>query len=113
MDREKIGHVLINLISNAIKHSPKGSHVDIHVSEEKNKIARISVTDQGIGIDKKDHQKIFERFYRVEGKKETHFLGFGIGLFLAHSIVDRHNGKIEIQSEPGKGSTFSFLLPLG
>ena len=72
----------------------------------------LSVRDGGIGIDKKDHQRIFDRFYRVEGKSESVFAGFGIGLFVAREIVDRHGGFIHIESEKGKGSVFTISLPL-
>jgi signal transduction histidine kinase len=72
----------------------------------------VSVKDQGIGIDKKEHQKIFERFYRAEGKIEKTFSGFGIGLFIAKAIIERHNGFITIESEKGKGSVFTFTLPV-
>jgi len=65
----------------------------------------------GIGISETDHQKIFERFYRVDGKNEKHFSGFGIGLYLAYSIIERHGGKLTIQSQLQKGSTFTFSIP--
>jgi signal transduction histidine kinase len=69
------------------------------------------VTDFGIGIDKADQNKIFERFYRVEGRNEKTFSGFGIGLFIAKEIVERHEGKISVESITGRGSTFTFSLP--
>lgn len=72
----------------------------------------VSVEDSGIGISKKDRERIFERFYRVEGKNEKTFPGFGIGLFIASEIIKRHNGKINVRSEPGKGSVFSFSVPV-
>ena len=72
----------------------------------------ISVKDEGIGIDKNYQGKIFERFYRVEGKSEKTFPGFGIGLFIASEIIKRHKGNIGVQSKPGKGSRFYFSLPL-
>ena len=72
----------------------------------------VSVEDSGIGISKADQEKIFERFYRVEGKNEKTFPGFGIGLFIASEIIQRHNGKIGVTSEPGKGAVFFFSIPL-
>ena len=72
----------------------------------------VSVEDSGIGISKKDRERIFERFYRVEGKNEKTFPGFGIGLFIASEIIKRHNEKINVRSEPGKGSVFSFSVPV-
>lgn len=72
----------------------------------------VSIKDFGIGIKKNDQEKIFERFYRVEGKNEKRFPGFGIGLFIASEIVQKHGGKIGVTREPGKGSVFSFSLPV-
>ncbi|RBQ06663.1 PAS domain-containing sensor histidine kinase [Pedobacter miscanthi] len=109
-DRDKIAQVLINLISNAIKYSPADSPVKITTSQNSDGIS-VSITDQGIGISEKDHKKIFERFYRVEGKGKYQFSGFGIGLYLANSIIELHGGKLSLESEPGSGSTFTFLLP--
>ncbi|MFW0718666.1 PAS domain-containing sensor histidine kinase [Pedobacter sp. N23S346] len=109
-DRDRISQVLINLISNAIKYSPENKRVDIDVSLVNNQ-AQIAIRDYGIGINKKDQDKIFERFYRVDGRNEKFFSGFGIGLFLAHGIVTRHGGLISLESELGKGSTFVLHLP--
>jgi signal transduction histidine kinase len=72
----------------------------------------VSVKDEGIGIDKDYQEKIFERFYRVEGKSEKTFPGFGIGLFIASEIIKRHGGNIGVSSNRGKGSRFYFSLPL-
>ncbi|HET7117154.1 MAG TPA: PAS domain S-box protein, partial [Hanamia sp.] len=110
-DRERIGQILINLVTNAIKYSPKNGNIIIH-SESNQKNIVVSVKDEGIGIDKNYQQKIFERFYRVEGKSEKTFPGFGIGLFISSEIIKRHKGKIWVESEPGKGSRFYFSLPL-
>ncbi len=110
-DRVRIGQVLINLIANAIKYSPDNNKVDIDLSMV-NKQVQIAVRDYGIGIDKKEQQRIFERFYRVDGKNEKFFGGFGIGLFLAHGIVTQHAGTISVESEVGGGTTFRVHLPL-
>ncbi len=110
-DRERIRQVLINLISNAIKYSPKNGNILVKSKVENNKVS-ISVKDEGIGIDKNYQDKIFERFYRVEGKSEKTFPGFGIGLFIASEILRRHRGSIGVESKPGKGSRFFFSLPL-
>jgi PAS domain S-box-containing protein len=110
-DRDRIGQVLINLITNAIKYSPKNGDIII-TSKVNQKSVMISVKDEGIGIEKNYQQKIFERFYRVEGKSEKTFPGFGIGLFIASEIVRRHKGSIGVESEPGKGARFYFSLPL-
>jgi PAS domain S-box-containing protein len=110
-DRDRVGQVLINLITNAIKYSPKNGDVLI-TSAINQKSVMVSVKDEGIGIEKNFQRKIFERFYRVEGKSEKTFPGFGIGLFIASEIIRRHRGTIGVESEPGKGSRFYFSLPL-
>jgi signal transduction histidine kinase len=73
---------------------------------------RVSVEDSGIGINKLDQEKIFKRFYRVEGKNEKTYPRFGIGLFICQDIIQRHGGKIGVKSEPAKGSVFYFSLPV-
>ncbi len=110
-DRHRIGQVLINFLTNAVKYAPHSNTIHVTSVVENDKVV-ISVEDSGIGISKKDQERIFERFYRVEGKNEKTFPGFGIGLFIASEIIRRHNGKINVISEPGKGSVFSFLLPV-
>jgi PAS domain S-box-containing protein len=110
-DRDRIGQVLINFLTNAVKYSPDSVKVKVKAAVKDNSVV-VSVEDSGIGINKADQEKIFERFYRVEGKNEKTFPGFGIGLFIASEIIKRHNGKIGVESEPGKGSIFYFSLPL-
>jgi PAS domain S-box-containing protein len=109
-DKDRLGQVLMNLINNAIKYSPEADSVEVYL-EGGSKKASIQVRDHGIGIDKKDFTKIFERFYRAEGKAEQTYPGFGIGLFIASEIVQRHNGTIDVSSEKGKGSIFTVNLP--
>ena len=111
-DKDRISQVLLNLLTNAIKYSPKTDSIEINVCRPSQSIVSISVKDNGIGIDKKDHEKIFERFYRVEGKTEQTYPGFGIGLFIASEIINRHNGTISVESEKSKGATFTFTLPV-
>lgn len=110
-DKDRIAQVIVNLLTNAMKYSPNEDSVEVFV-EGNNKIATIRIRDYGIGIDKKDHLRIFERFYRVEGKSEQTFPGFGIGLFIASEIIQRHQGTIIVESEKGKGSIFTVTLPL-
>jgi two-component system sensor histidine kinase VicK len=110
-DREKIGQVISNLINNAVKYSPKGSTITL-CCEPLDGYIRIAVTDQGIGIKLKDQEKIFQRFYRVDDKEMQSVSGFGIGLYLSSEIIQRHKGKIWVNSKEGKGSTFYFTLPL-
>jgi PAS domain S-box-containing protein len=108
-DRAKIGQVINNLVSNAVKYSGRSSTVEVSYRKIEDKV-RISVTDEGIGIREEDLGKLFERYYRVENNNVS---GFGIGLYLSAEIVERHQGRIWADSEPGKGSTFYFELPLG
>ena len=108
-DRERLGQVLINFLTNAIKYSGD-CDVEVSNSYEEEQLV-VSVRDWGIGISKKDQQKIFERFYRVEGKNEETYPGFGIGLNIAADIIERHNGEIGVESTLGEGSTFYFKIP--
>lgn len=108
-DRNKLNQVLQNLIGNAIKYSDLGSTVNIQYTVDNGHII-ISIIDQGIGIKPEHQQKLFDRYYRVEN--DSTIAGFGIGLYLCAEIVTRHHGKIWVESEFGKGSTFSFSIPL-
>ncbi|QQL49505.1 sensor histidine kinase [Mucilaginibacter ginkgonis] len=110
-DRDKISEVVTNLLTNAIKYSPKESPV---VAECKRDGAwwQFSVTDQGVGINPKEQKKLFERFYRVQRPEHRMVSGFGIGLYLCAEIVKLHKGKIGVHSEEGKGSTFYFTIPV-
>ncbi len=109
-DRIRIGQVLTNFLTNAIKYAPNSLEIYIE-SDIIDDHVIVSVEDRGIGISKADQQKIFERFYRVEGKNEKTFPGFGIGLFIASEIIQRHGGKIGVKSATPKGSIFYFSLP--
>lgn len=109
-DRDKIGQVINNLISNAIKYSPQNTTIIISSERIENNV-KLSVIDQGIGISKKDQQQLFQRFYRVQNERIKNISGFGIGLYLVSEILRYHNTTIAVQSESGKGSIFSFSLP--
>lgn len=111
-DRDRIGQVVINLLTNAIKYSPESDDVVIRVTKER-ELATVSVQDQGIGIDIIHQQKIFERFYQVTDPLEKTYPGLGIGLYISNEIIQRHHGRMRVKSSKGKGSTFSFSLPLG
>ncbi|RWY48159.1 PAS domain S-box protein [Mucilaginibacter gilvus] len=110
-DRDKINSVVSNLISNAVKYSPKDTTIQISCTIKQKELI-VSVRDEGIGIKPSDAVKIFDRYYRVESSNTRHISGFGIGLYLSAEIVERHGGKIWLESEPDKGSTFYFSLPL-
>ncbi|MDB5149286.1 MAG: Histidine kinase [Mucilaginibacter sp.] len=108
-DQDKIGQVINNFISNAVKYSNAETTIQI-ACVQLNGFTRVSVSDEGMGIDKSDISRLFERYYRVNNN--NHISGFGIGLYLSAEIIERHQGKIWAESEPGKGSTFYFSLPL-
>jgi len=110
-DEEKIGHVLENLISNAVKYSPAGSTIRVSCIVQDD-VAQVQVSDEGIGIAKEDIPQLFDPFYRVEQGPVKHTSGFGIGLYLCKEIIQRHEGTLSVESEIGKGSTFSFRLKL-
>ena len=110
-DRDKLGQVVNNLISNAIKYSAKGSRITI-ACKASQQIAKVSVSDQGIGISAENIDKLFDRFYRVEDRQIQHISGFGIGLYLSSEIIKLHKGRIGVHSTEGDGSTFWFSLPL-
>lgn len=109
-DKDRIGQVIINFVTNAIKYSPESRKVEIHVRKAAEGCVGVCVKDRGIGIEKKDHKRIFRRFYRVGTKSEETYSGFGIGLYLAKEIIHRHDGRITVESELGKGSEFGFIL---
>jgi signal transduction histidine kinase len=110
-DKDRIGQVLNNFLNNAIKYCPDCKKIIVDV-ENKNGMAVCSVKDFGNGIIKDQQDKVFERFYRVTGKNLHTYPGLGLGLFIAKEIIERHSGKIWVESEPGNGSIFYFSLPL-
>lgn len=110
-DEERIGQVLANLISNAVKYSPNADKVLVHLSTKDDSVV-CRVEDFGIGIDSSHTRRIFERFYRVSDEIHNTYPGLGIGLFLSSEIIKRHNGRIWVKSQKGKGSSFSFSLPI-
>jgi signal transduction histidine kinase len=99
------------LLTNAIKYSPQGEKIWIEIQSLKNKLV-VSVKDQGIGIDKNQQKRIFDRLYQVTDAKEKNFPGLGMGLYISREIIKRHRGAIWVEGEKGKGSTFYFSLPL-
>ena len=109
-DGEKIGQVIKNFLDNAIKYSPRG---DIVCSAfVKDSMVWISVGDEGMGISQEDLPRIFDKFYRIEKDETAHISGTGLGLSIAKYVVESHDGKIDVQSEPGKGTTIAFGLPI-
>ncbi|PRD48429.1 PAS domain-containing sensor histidine kinase [Sphingobacterium haloxyli] len=108
-DRDKIGQVLTNLVSNALKYSPAGGEVTIGC-ERKNGKLKVFVSDQGIGISKAEQRNLFQRFYRANDEACRNISGFGIGLFLVSEILQYHGSEIHVESEKGRGSLFFFFI---
>lgn len=108
-DKYLIENVMHNLMENAVKYSDKEANVEVNIKQNEH-FTIISVSDHGVGIDKKYQKKIFEQFYRIPATH--HKSGYGIGLAMVKYAVKAHGGTIKVVSEPGKGSTFTFTLPL-
>jgi len=112
MNEESIERVIINLLTNSIKYTPMGGKIEVSISlEPDSQEVGLHVTDNGLGIPEESLSQIFERFYRVERKVHT-VKGTGLGLTIAKKIIENHNGRMQVQSIFGKGSTFSFYLPV-
>ncbi len=111
-DADRLKQVLLNLVDNAIKHTPDGGQVRIEAVRSYNNYVRLSVSDTGVGIPEKDLPHVFERFYRVDKSRSRANGGSGLGLSIAHSIVQAHNGRIVVSSKPGAGTTFDVYLPM-
>jgi two-component system sensor histidine kinase ResE len=114
-DGRALQQALVNLIDNAVKHSPKGETVSVGI-ELKNggdaPAVRLFVADHGPGIPRGEHERIFERFYRLGSELRRETQGVGIGLSVVKHIVDAHHGRVIVQSAPGQGSRFTIELPL-
>jgi signal transduction histidine kinase len=111
LDPEALSQALLNLANNAIKYSGDEKFLGLDVRREGEGIV-ISVTDHGVGIPRAEQKKIFEKFYRVENTLVHTTKGSGLGLALVQHITEAHGGSVELESEPGQGSTFRLLLPL-
>lgn len=111
-DQTRIIQVMNNLLSNASKFSPVGSTIEIEITSDVDEnIIQVAITDNGTGIDNKEHNAIFERFYRTQFGKRAEMQGAGLGLYLCRMIIHMHGGEIWCQSASGSGSTFCFTLP--
>jgi PAS domain S-box-containing protein len=109
-DRDRLAQVFTNLLSNAIKYSPDAQTVEMNLSASPETVT-IRVHDHGLGIPQEQREKIFERFYRAAGPQQRAIPGLGMGLYIVAEIVKRHGGTITVDSEVGKGSTFTVTLP--
>jgi two-component system, chemotaxis family, CheB/CheR fusion protein len=109
-DKLRVTQVLSNLISNAVKYSPDANKIIIRTTSDRDNFT-FTVQDFGIGIPAAKHEQIFERFFRVSESESHHVSGLGLGLYITGQIVKQQGGKIWLESEPGKGSSFAFSLP--
>ncbi|WIG60305.1 MAG: Two-component system sensor histidine kinase [Ktedonobacterales bacterium] len=109
-DRERIEEVLLNLLDNAVKYSPKGQSIRVRGSVTADDVI-LSVADSGEGIPAREQERVFERFQRVDNSTARRTQGAGLGLYICRAIVEAHGGRIWVRSTLGRGSTFSFSLP--
>src|SRR5262249_884228 len=108
-DERKVKQVLLNLLSNALKFTPEGGRIDVRAAMNDG-MAETSVADTGVGIAPEDQEAIFEEFRQV-GAADKKIEGTGLGLALSRKFIELHGGRIWVQSQPGKGSTFTFTIP--
>jgi signal transduction histidine kinase len=109
-DKMRLQQLFTNLIDNAVKYTPTGS---IHVTVERDEgTGLVRIKDTGIGIPKEEQEKIFKRFYRMDKSRSRETGGVGLGLSIAEWIVHAHRGRIEVDSELNRGSTFTVCLPV-
>ncbi|HEY1023753.1 MAG TPA: PAS domain-containing sensor histidine kinase [Sphingobacteriaceae bacterium] len=108
-DKERIRQVISNILDNAIKFSPNADSIEVVVADS-GQFVEVSVTDHGIGIDKNQKNKIFNRFYRVYNRTANTFPGLGLGLYIASQIIQQHGGEIGVDSD-GKDTSFTFTIP--
>jgi two-component system phosphate regulon sensor histidine kinase PhoR len=107
----RIARVLQNLVSNAIKYSPSGGTIHVRLDRTETSV-RLSVSDEGIGIKQSELPSIWKRFHRSSAEGIKQIEGTGLGLSIIKMIVDKHHGRVQVESEPGRGSTFAILLPI-
>jgi two-component system phosphate regulon sensor histidine kinase PhoR len=110
-DPDKLRQVLVNLLENAVKYSPGSDEVTVALSTE-NGVARIAVKDYGLGIPAEERQRIFEKFHRLDPAQSRGVGGSGLGLYISRGLVERMGGRIDVDSAPGRGSTFTVELPI-
>ncbi|HEY0077379.1 MAG TPA: ATP-binding protein [Pyrinomonadaceae bacterium] len=111
-DRVKLRRVLVNLVSNALKFTSKGGRVEIRAAQIGDRMARISVADTGVGIQPEDLERLFDKYEQARSRATRSEKGTGLGLYITRQLVELHGGEISVTSEVGKGSTFSFTIPV-
>jgi two-component system phosphate regulon sensor histidine kinase PhoR len=110
-DRESVMEAIINLLDNAIKYSPDTKEITL-ATEKDDKWVVVSVADKGVGIEDKKLKQIFDKFYRVTQGDIYHTQGAGLGLSIVKHIMGAHSGQVQVDSKPGKGSTFKLMFPI-
>lgn len=110
-DEVHFSNIIFNLLDNAMKYSEKPPVIDVTTLNTGNGMLSIKIKDNGIGMNKETQSRIFEKFYRAHTGNVHNVKGFGLGLSYVKAIVDAHDGKIRVESTPGKGSTFTVILP--
>jgi len=113
-DRERVSQAVENLLSNAVKFTPEGGEIRVSargISANDKRHVEVSVSDTGIGIPADELPRIFDKFHQADSSERRSYSGIGLGLAIVKQIVDKHHGKIEVESEEGKGTTFRLLLP--
>ena len=110
-DRERLEQVVINIVSNAVKYTPHGGHIELFAAKRDDRHVTIRVTDDGMGIPREDVGRIFERFYRVDKARSREKGGTGLGLAIAREMVEAHKGTIYLDSTEGEGTTVTIVLP--
>ncbi|HEV3470428.1 MAG TPA: HAMP domain-containing sensor histidine kinase, partial [Pyrinomonadaceae bacterium] len=109
-DRTKLRRVLVNLLSNALKFTPRGGRVEVSAEREGGAV-RVSVADTGVGIPPEDLARLFDKYEQARSRATRSEKGTGLGLYITRQLVELHGGEISVRSEVGKGSTFSFTIP--
>jgi signal transduction histidine kinase len=110
-DPEKVEVVLTNLLDNAVKFSPQGGTIIIKGESSENEVL-VTVADEGIGVSLRDRDRVFDRFYRVEDDSTKSTRGTGLGLHICKTLIEAHGGRIWVEGELGRGSRFTFSLPI-
>jgi signal transduction histidine kinase len=109
-DEQRLGELLLILMDNSIKYTDTGGHVDVNVDRSDGRV-QVAVSDNGVGIPQESLPHVFDRFYRVDKARSREIGGSGLGLAIARWIAEKHDGRIDIASEPGKGTKVTVDLP--
>jgi signal transduction histidine kinase len=110
-DGRRIYEVIDNLVGNAIKYSPDGAYVRVRVDKNAEGV-QFSISDKGMGISEADRPRLFQKFSRLDSARQRQIAGTGLGLYICRAFIEAHGGRIWVESEVGKGSTFHFILPI-